>query len=170
MEDSTIVLIISFIIIGLITAFCIWIVVKDKRYFKKMHSDLVQRFDAVADALGLVWVVPIDHVREKKSPPALTGKLKGRDLYVALQDDSDDESLRAKWDLVVHVGLRKTLVPKKARKVTLKGLKKSRRGQAFIKQRTLLVHRSGLHLSADEIVTLVQQCVTGAGLLEGREA
>lgn len=170
MEDSTIVLIISFFVIGLITAFCIWIVVKDKRYFKKMHPVLVKRFDEVANALGLIWVVPIDHVREKKDPPAITGKFKGRDLYVALQDDSDDESLRAKWDLVVHVGLGKTLVPKRERRSTLKGLKKNRRGQAIIKKRTLIVHRPGLHLVPDEIVDLVQQCVSGASHLEGRKA
>lgn len=165
MEDSTIVLIISFFIIGLIAAFCIWVVVKDKRYFKKMHPELVERWDQVATALGLTWVVPIDHVRKTRSPPALLGKVQSREVYLALQDESSEESLRARWDLVVHVGLGGNLVARKERKPVLKGLKR-RRGEVRIKKRQLLVNRPGLYCGADEVVAFVHECIAGAKELD----
>jgi len=166
MEESTIVLIVSFVVIGIIAAVCVWVVVKDRRYFKKMHPQLVDRFDAVATVLGLTWVVPIDHVREKRMPPALTGKHDGRDVYVALQDESDEESLRAKWNLVVHIGVGRKLVPRKERKPILKSLK-HRGGEAVVKKNQLAVQGPGLQCTADEIVARVQECIGAADRLDG---
>ncbi len=166
MEDSTFVLIISFSIIIAIAAFCVWYAVKDKLRFKRMHRMLVERWDGAAAALRLSWVVPIDHVRETKAPPALTGTIGGRDVYVALQDESSDESLRAKWFVVVHLGVAKELVPRRERGKVLKKLKKGRGAVAKVKKRQMVVHRAGLQADAEWIKGLVEECLNGASQLE----
>jgi len=166
MEDSTIVLIISFSIIGAIAAFCIWVVVRDRRRFKKLHPRTVERWDELADTLGLTWVVPIDHVRKTTAPPALTGTLEKRDVYVALQDESSDEALRQKWLVVVHVGLAKSPKSRKLKRAVLKELKQGRHALAQVKKRQLAVHRQGLQSTAPEIEALVKQCLTAANRLD----
>lgn len=166
MEDSTIVLIISFSIIGMITAFCIWLVVRDRRRFKKLHPQLVERWDELANALGLIWVVPIDHVAKTRSPPALTGTLEKRDVYVALQDESGDEALLQKWVVVVHVGLAKSPKSRKVKRAVLRVLRQGRHAVATIKKRELAVHRQGLQSTPAEIEALVQQCLTAANQLD----
>jgi hypothetical protein len=168
MEQSTFVLIVSFSIIALIAGICVWVVVKDKLAYRRLHPQLVEWWNRLAEEVGLSWVVPIDHVRKTVAPPALFGKLRRREVYVALQNDAAEEDLRAKWVVVVHVSLRTKPLSRKVKRGVLRSLKKGRGAVARVKKKQLVVHRRGLRVGAEWIQGLLEECLDAADGLDGK--
>jgi hypothetical protein len=170
MEQSTFVLIVSFSIIALIAGVCVWVVVKDKRAYRKLHPQLLEWWDRLAEDMGLSWVVPIDHVRKTVAPPALFGKLRRREVYVALQNDAAEEDLRGKWVVVVHLSLGAKPLSREVKRGALRGLKRGRGAVAQVKKKQLVVHRRGLRVGAEWIRGLIEECLDGADQLDGKSA